>query len=112
MRFYANIGRRIKELAIVQAALGMVAGVIAGIILLIWHMIGLGIGILLGGPVASVFLSWLIYGFGELVEKVAVIARINAIKFVKEIDDKDFEYTAELESIRNTAVEEIKSKKL
>ncbi|MCL2754209.1 MAG: hypothetical protein FWD35_00630 [Oscillospiraceae bacterium] len=94
--FYSNIGGKIKLLAKIIAALGVVASVLGGGITGIggffmivtagdsWNSdaqiaagfgtIGLSFVYLIGGILASWIWSWFMYGFGELIQKTCQIA--------------------------------------
>ena len=74
---YDNIGGKIKSLAkvifIVEAVLAVVAGIAT--MAVDDSMIATGFIILIVGPVVAGISSWLLYGFGELIEKVGAIER-------------------------------------
>ena len=74
---YDNIGRKIKGLAmglfIAQAACGVILGFV-----LMWldeDLILYGLLSLILGPLFAWISSWLLYGFGELIDKVSDIER-------------------------------------
>ena len=69
---YDNIGGKLKALAEIQFWIVAIASAIAGIVMLVDGMV-LGLLFLLGVPVVAWVASWLLYGFGELVEKVCHI---------------------------------------
>ena len=71
---YDNISEKIKSLAGATFALGAFMSIILGVWLIsIEHTITvpLGIIIIVVGPVASWASSWMIYGFGELIENTS-----------------------------------------
>ena len=72
---YANIGRKIKGLAIGTFIVEALGAIIAGIIILANDELEVGLPILLAGPVVAWVSSWLLYGFGELIDKTCDIAR-------------------------------------
>jgi len=79
---YTNIGGKIKGLAKVICWIGIVASVIAGIAMMVsMSQLNGGLGVLLGlvYMVVGALVSWIsslaLYGFGELIENTAVIAR-------------------------------------
>lgn len=75
---YDNIGRKIKLLAKISFIILAVASVITGAVLLgTGEEIGLIIGlpILFAGPLLAWISSWLLYGYGELIEKACEIER-------------------------------------
>ena len=69
---YDNIGGKLKTLAEIQFWIVAIASAIVGIVMLVSEMV-LGLLFLLGVPVVAWVASWLLYGFGELVEKVCHI---------------------------------------
>jgi hypothetical protein len=78
---YNNIGKKIKGLAVFFAWLGMIGSIIYGIIITIQGvnygsdaMAGLGLLLMVAGSVISWLSSWVLYGFGELIENTAKIA--------------------------------------
>jgi hypothetical protein len=72
---YENIGKKIKVLAQVIFILESIAAVITGIVLWIDIEEGWCAIVLFGGPVVAWISSWLLYGFGELIDKVCDIER-------------------------------------
>ncbi|MDR1328063.1 MAG: SHOCT domain-containing protein [Oscillospiraceae bacterium] len=84
---YNNIGEKIKGLAKVIAWIGIIVSVIAGLILIVEGsdsyygggiLISVGIVVVVVGTLVSWIASWFMYGFGELIEKTAEIARNTA----------------------------------
>ena len=84
---FNNIGGKIKALAEVECGLGISISVIGGIILIGRGMesnsgeilVIIGVTTLILGPLSSWLGSFVLYGFGELIETNAEIAR-NSIK--------------------------------
>jgi hypothetical protein len=72
---YENIGKKIKVLAQAIFILESIAAVITGIVLWIDIEEGWCATVLFGGPVVAWISSWLLYGFGELIDKVCDIER-------------------------------------
>ena len=72
---YENIGKKIKLLAQAIFILDSIAAVITGIVLWIDIEEGWCAIVLFGGPVVAWISSWLLYGFGELIDKVCDIER-------------------------------------
>ena len=78
---YDNIGRKIKDLAKTICLLEAFAAIIAGIIIIGTFadardgegMVGIGILIMVVGSLLAWISSWLLYGFGELIEKTSNI---------------------------------------
>ena len=91
---YDNIGSKIKTLALIAAIVESVIAVIAGIALVFSesNMAILGIFLIFLVPFVAFASSWLIYGFGELIEKVSYIAqrlRDGEQKFENTPEDND-----------------------
>lgn len=80
---FQNIGEKIKMLAKVVCWVGIVGCVIGGIVLCAAGaglgndelMIGLGVVLMLAGPLASWIGSFVLYGYGELIVRVTEIHR-------------------------------------
>lgn len=74
---FKNIGGKIKGLASVIAWLGIIVSVVTGVIYMATAFDGVGIGflILVLGSLVSWISSWLLYGFGELIENTSKIAK-------------------------------------
>lgn len=78
---YKNIGKKIKGLAkatfIVEAISAVITGMILGIV---WYSWGeyegafVALGIMVGGPIIAWVSTWLLYGFGELIDKTSKIS--------------------------------------
>ncbi len=73
---YDNIGGKIKGLAKVGFIVEAIAAVITGIALMALDgdMILIGLLVMLLGPIVAWVSSWLLYGFGELIDNVCRIA--------------------------------------
>lgn len=71
---FDNIGGKIKTLAIVLCGVGIVASFIGGIVTSGMNQSPWGMLVAVAGALASWILSFFIYGFGELIEKVTEIA--------------------------------------
>ncbi len=70
---YYDIGGKIKILAKVECVIGVIVSVILGFVLKsnlnsLWWLF------ILIGAISSLISSWLIYGFGELIDDVHIIA--------------------------------------
>ena len=74
---YDNIGGKIKGLAKAVFIVEAIAAVITGIALMAIDedLILFGILTLILGPVIAWVSSWLLYGFGELIDRVCEIAK-------------------------------------
>ena len=74
---YNNIGNKIKTLAQIVAFVEIILSVIIGLVLLFQEIIGFGLIILIFGPLIAWISSWLLYGFGELIESTEENKDIN-----------------------------------
>ncbi|MBQ6849008.1 MAG: hypothetical protein IJN76_03015 [Clostridia bacterium] len=74
---YTNIGGKIKALAIAVFVVGLFGSVLLGVGLMVTdeNALPVGITMLLVGPVMAFFSSWLVYGFGELIDQASAIER-------------------------------------
>ena len=82
---FHNIGEKIKILATIMTILGIIASVISGIAFIVYSIVeaydvsGLVAGIILGvltmvvGSLLSWISSFLLYGYGELIENSTII---------------------------------------
>ena len=75
---FTNIGSKIKTLAVILCALGIVASFVAFIAMctIDEDMVGMGFLTLIGGSLFSWIGSFFTYGFGELIEKTSNIELI------------------------------------
>ena len=83
---YGNIGRKIMGLAIVSAILGAVVTFVLGIVMAVNSnggvMLLLGIFMVVVGPICSWVGSWILYGFGKLVDN-SQATRTNVYRIVQ-----------------------------
>ena len=73
---YDEIGKKIKRLAIATFIVEAIAAIITGIVLIMEYvdlLIVLLVFIL--GPVVAWVSSWLLYGFGEIIDRLCAIDR-------------------------------------
>ena len=73
---YDNIGEKIKDLAKASFIVAAIAEVITGIALIATDedLIGYGLLVMFVGPIVAWVSSWLLYGFGQLIENSDIIA--------------------------------------
>ena len=71
-KLYENIGKKFKLLAMVSCVIESFAAVIAGIA--ITPSTPIGLLFIFFGPVVAWVLSWMLYGFGELIDRACEIA--------------------------------------
>lgn len=77
---YDNIGRKIKLAAKVLFGILVLASIICGLTMINKNefndeLKALGILIIFGGSALSLFLSWLTFGYGEIIEKISNIEK-------------------------------------
>ena len=67
---YEDIGGKIKALAKAWFFIGAIFAIICGIYLIVIDesMVFVGMFLMVGGPLLAYISSWLLYGFGELVD--------------------------------------------
>lgn len=75
---YDNIGGKIKGLAKVMCAVGSIAPIIAGIVIISLDRYGrstpIAIAVMVLGIISAWVSTWLLYGFGQLIENSDIIA--------------------------------------
>ena len=101
---YDNIGGKIKGLAAAVFAIELIASIIVSIGLIAGgDMAPVGLLLLILGPILSWVSSWLLYGFGELIDKTSEIARNTYTGDRKsEIQARaDFERISKIEKLRS-----------
>ena len=100
---FNNIGGKIKAVAKIECWAGIISSVITGIDLISSEeefLVFLGIIIMISGSIAAWLGSFLIYGFGQLVENSDIIAGRKKIKDVKKeekIETIEEEFMLELD---------------
>jgi hypothetical protein len=74
---YDNIGGKIKGLAKATFIVEAIAAVITGIAFMAMDddLVPVGLLVMILGPIVAWVSSWLLYGFGELIDKTCDIAR-------------------------------------
>ena len=74
---YENIGSKIKGLATTIFVIEALASVVVGIVLLATDeaLVLFGLMSLIGGPIVAWVSSFLLYGFGELIDKASEIEK-------------------------------------
>lgn len=74
-KLYADIGKKIKGFAKWSFIVEAIGAFVAGLILLIDEFILLGLLLMLLGPIVAFVGSWILYGFGEIIDKLCDIER-------------------------------------
>lgn len=69
------IGEKIKKLAMVVTWVGIAGSVISGIVMMAGGAVAAGIGAAIGGSLAAWLGSFVLYGFGELIEQTTLVAK-------------------------------------
>lgn len=74
---FNNVGNKIKNLAKVLFWIGVAASVIGAALLMFatYGMITIGIAVLIVGPLFSWIGSWMLYGYGELIDTNVRLAK-------------------------------------
>ena len=89
---FENIDGKIKSLSIVSSIIGIVGSIFGGIIICFTDM-GIGIALMVLGPILSWVSSFVLYGFGVLIEKVCEIAentgRTSKIAIAQALEGND-----------------------
>lgn len=113
---FQNISDKIKTLAIVCTVIGILGSIIGGIVLCTVDLIAVGIIVMLLGSIFSWIASFVLYGFGELIEKTCEIAKNTkrssklAIAEALEKNTRESDNT-ETAQIFTDVIEEVKEEK-
>ena len=105
---YQNIGQKIKKLAIASFAVETIGAIVAGLILLIdsgFEEAWWAILIILFGPIVAWVGSWLLYGFGEVIDTLGRIEKNTGLAY--QPDELKTQYEAQ-ERAKYEAEEQIK----
>lgn len=102
---YDNISSKIKGLAKAAFIVEAIAAIIAGIALMASDedMIPVGLLVMVVGPIVAWVSSWLLYGFGELIDKACDIAR-NTYSGERKSETQskiDYERISKIEKLRS-----------
>ena len=75
--WYANIGKKIKTLAIILFIFGTVMGIFLAVHLVSNYedLIFFGLLVLVIAPIGAFVSSWILYGFGEIVDNSQIITK-------------------------------------
>lgn len=105
---YDNIGGKIKGLAKATFIVEAIAAVITGIALMVSDedLIPVGLLVMLVGPIVAWVSSWLLYGFGELIDKASDIERNTRG------GERKTEAQAKVDSERISKIEKLRSQGL
>lgn len=79
---FDDIGKKIKSLAVILCCVGIIVYILTAICMISFGsredeeaIITWGMIILIAGPLLSIINSFIIYGFGELIDKICIIER-------------------------------------
>ena len=75
---YDNIGSKIKTMAIIVLVTGIIASLICGVFISDTFDSPIGLFVIIGGSISALFSSYLIFGFGEIIEKAGYWCGIYA----------------------------------
>ena len=77
---YENIGGKIKGLARAAFIVEAIAAVISGLVMMVEDddMIPFALLVMVVGPIVAWVGSWLLYGFGQLIENSDIVAKNTA----------------------------------
>ena len=108
INMYDNIGGKIKGLAKATFIVEAIAAVITGIALMASDedMIPVGLLVMVAGPIVAWVSSWLLYGFGELIDKTCDIERNTRG------GERKSEAQAKVDSERISKIEKLRSQGL
>lgn len=91
--FFGNIARKIKIVALVTTILGIVGSVISGLILIFTGAFLIGLITAVVGALSTWIGSFVLYGFGELVENSSILAQ--SVKQPAEPESEDLSFVSE-----------------
>lgn len=94
---FERIGSKIKGLASVIAWVGIMASILLGIVLCVSEMILIGLVVMVIGSLASWIGTFLLYGFGELIEKTCSIEEQLSLR--KQIQSAKDAHISELDEL-------------
>ena len=82
-----NVGKKLKILSLIMFVFAMVPVLCFGIMFLFNESVGLGLVVIVAGIFSVGLISMLLYGFGEIVDKICHIDRfISQTHYDKELD--------------------------
>ena len=101
---YNNIGGKIKGLTKVIAVMGALAPIVIGLGLMFSdeNLFLVGLLVIAVGCLISWISSWLLYGFGDLIENTALIARNTQAMYMNEYANQNANRQSELYRLYST----------
>ena len=97
---YENIGSKIKGLAKTLFIIEAIVGVISGIVIAstVWDGVVIGILVMVVAPILAWASSLVLYGFGELIDKVCEIERNTRVEGIKSEPREEINSKAQVDS--------------
>ncbi len=97
-KLYENIGGKIKSFAKASFVVEAIGAIITGLVLLVDTEEVIYLLVLLGGPIVAWVSSWLLYGFGEIIDRLCAIDRNTEVLYQEAAKRKIEEARAEHEA--------------
>lgn len=83
---FDNIGSKIKNVGQIILIAGIIASLFVGIIIMLNGNFGIiGFAVLIVGTIASAFSGYMLYGFGEIIDNLTIIAEAQSPGSTKKI---------------------------
>ena len=103
-KLYENIGGKIKSFAKASFVVEAIGAIITGLVLLVDTEEVIYLLVLLGGPIVAWVSSWLLYGFGEIIDRLCAIDRNTEVLYQdaakRKIEEARAEHEAALQAQR------------
>ena len=98
---YNNIGKKIRILAIVTAAIFATLFIIIGVFLVTKQQFFAGIPVIIFGPLFSWVSSFVLYGFGELIDKTGEIELKISSDRMKRLEYMEYKLLKKIEKLHS-----------
>ena len=115
---FENIGKKIKALAkwsfVVVAVVSILVGIIGTVVALDGdeYLVAIFLPITFAGPILALLSAWMLYGFGELIDKATEISRNTAGNAAGAGGEVKSEVQRAKDSKRIARLEELRKKEL
>lgn len=89
---FNNIGGKIKDLAMFFAFIGIIISCISGVMIMTSgeeNCVIIGLGVMVVGSLVAWISSWILYGYGELIEKASETAENTRLLLQNSIRNED-----------------------
>ncbi len=83
---FKNIGGKIKTLAVVITCIGIVLSIIVGSLLMVNELVIVGILVMLVGILASWISSFILFGYGQMIENSDKLVAIERMRLDGELE--------------------------